>query len=332
MNKTTAKKEQAVPCVTDLATVDWQPARNGFGTGLVEAGRANSNVVALSADLTESIRIEAFSKEFPAQFVEIGVAEQNMMGIAAGLALSGKIPFVASYAVFNPGRNWDQLRVSVVYSQANVKIIGAHAGISVGPDGATHQALEDVAITRVLPDLVVVVPTDMIEARKAVHAIVSYNGPVYYRMGREKVATVTTEETPFVLGKANLLRGGSDVTICANGPLVYEALLAAEQLEKAGISAEVLAVHTVKPLDSEAILKSVRKTSAMVTAEEAQVTGGLGGAIAELLGENHPVPMQRIGVKDRFGESGKPDELMDAYGLRAKDILKAAQAVHKRKK
>jgi transketolase len=320
-----------VPSITDLAKAEMVPTRNGFGEGLLEAGAANKNVLALCADLTESIRIEAFAKAYPAQYVELGVAEQNMMGMAAGLALSGKIPFIASYAVFNPGRNWDQLRVSVAYSQANVKIVGAHAGISVGPDGATHQALEDVAITRVLPDLMVVVPTDAIEAKKAVLALVAHKGPVYIRFGRDKVPTVTTLETPFVLGKANLLREGTDVTICANGPLVYEALLAAEILKKAKISAEVIAVPTVKPLDGATILESVKKTGAVVSAEEAQITGGLGGAIAEFTSENFPVPMKRIGVEDRFGESGSPSELMDKYGLRAVNIVEAAKKVIKMK-
>jgi transketolase len=253
------------------------------------------------------------------------------MGIAAGLALSGKVPFVASYAVFNPGRNWDQLRVSVCYSEANVKVVGAHAGISVGPDGATHQALEDVAITRVLPNLTVVVPTDIHEARKATIALAEHVGPCYIRFGRENIATITTEETPFILGKANLFREGKDVTICANGALVYEALLAAEQLASIGIEAEVLAVHTVKPLDAEAITRSVKKTGAVVTAEEAQVNGGLGSAVAELVGETCAAPLRRIGVLDTFGESGKPNELMDAYGLRASNIVAAVKEVIKRK-
>jgi transketolase len=318
-----------VPCIADLSKPEMQPTRAGFGEGLVAVGATNPNVVALCADLTESIRIEPFAKAYPQRFVEIGVAEQNMMGVAAGMALEGKIPFVASYAVFNPGRNWDQLRVSVVYSEANVKIIGAHAGISVGPDGATHQALEDVAITRVLPGLVVIAPTDMIEARKMVAAVVDYQGPVYIRFGREKNPVVTTEETPVVIGKANLLREGADATICANGPLVYEALLAAEQLAKKGITCDVLAVHTVKPLDEAAILASAKKTGCVVTAEEAQVAGGLGGAIAEFLGETYPVPVVKVGVQDRFGESGKPDELMDAYGLRAKDIAAAVTRARK---
>ena len=321
---------KVVPHVADLSKAELLPTRNGFGEGLLEAGKMDKRVLALCADLTESIRMEAFMKELPGQFVEIGVAEQNMMGIAAGLALSGKIPFVASYAVFNPGRNWDQLRVSVAYSQANVKVIGAHAGISVGPDGATHQALEDVAITRAIPDLVVIVPTDMHEAHKVVAAVVEYHGPVYIRFGREKIPTVTTADTPFEIGKANLFREGTDVTICANGPMVYEALMAAEALAKEGVSAEVFAVPTVKPLDPS-LKDSLMKTGALVTAEEAQITGGLGGALAEFAGENCPVPLERIGVRDRFGESGKPDELMDAYGLRAKDIIKAAHNVIKRK-
>ncbi len=225
-----------VPQIKDITAAEMVPTRNGFGEGLLEVGKDNPNVLALCADLTESIRIEAFAKAYPKQYIEIGVAEQNMMGIAAGLALSGKIPFVASYAVFNPGRNWDQLRVSVVYSEANVKIIGAHAGISVGPDGATHQALEDIAITRVLPGLMVVVPTDAIEAKKAVAAVVAYKGPVYIRFGRDKVATVTTTETPFILGKANLYRLGKHVTICANGTMVYEALKAADLLAELTIA------------------------------------------------------------------------------------------------
>lgn len=321
-----------VPIIADLSKAELVPTRNGFGEGLLEVGQANRNVLALCADLTESVRMEPFAKACPEQFIEVGVAEQNLMGIAAGLALSGKIPFIASYAVFNPGRNWDQLRVSVAYSQANVKIIGAHAGISVGPDGATHQALEDVAITRVLPELTVVVPTDAVEAKKVVKAVTEHVGPVYIRFGRDKVPTITVPETPFVIGKANLLCEGADVTIFANGPLVYEALVAAETLAKSKISVEVYAVPTVKPLDVAAIVGSVQKTGACVTAEEAQVTGGLGGAIAELLGEKCPVPVIRVGVADRFGESGTPNELMDKYGLRAVNIVTAAKAALKLKK
>jgi transketolase len=321
-----------VPRVGDLEKVEMEMPRAGFGEGLVEAGRENKNVFALCADLTDSIKISAFAKEFPGQFVEIGVAEQNMMGIAAGLALTGKIPFVASYAVFNPGRNWDQLRVSVAYSEANVKIVGAHAGLSVGPDGATHQALEDIAIVRALPNMTVIVPSDIHETRKAVHAMVAHQGPVYIRFGRDKQPTITTPETPFVIGKANLMRKGKHLTICANGAMVYEALKAAEILATKRIDVEVLAVHTVKPLDSQAILESAKKTRAVITAEEAQVNGGLGSAVAELLGENLPLPLHRIGVRDRFGESGKADELMKAHGLLAADIVEAAIALVKRKR
>lgn len=326
-----ASMSKVVPQVSNLRDVQYLPTRDGFGEGLVAVGRVNTRVIALSADLTESIRMEAFAKALPNQFIEVGVAEQNLIGIASGLALSGKIPFASSYAVFNPGRNWDQLRIAV-YSDANLKIVGAHAGISVGPDGATHQALEDVALTRVLPGLMVVVPVDAEEAKKAVAALVKHIGPVYLRLGREKVPTITTTQTPFVLGKANLFREGEDITIIANGSLVYESLLAAQALAEKKVSCEVLEVHTVKPLDEATILTSVKKTGAVVTAEEAQIAGGLGGAVAEFLGENHPVPLERIGVKDRFGESGKPDELMDAYGLRAKNIQDAVRRVLHRKK
>lgn len=320
-----------VPQISNLDKAEMLMARVGFGEGLLETGTADERVVALCADLTDSIKISAFAEAFPDRFIELGVAEQNMMGVAAGMALSGKIPFVASYAVFNPGRNWDQLRVSVAYSQANVKIIGAHAGLSVGPDGATHQALEDIAITRVIPNLVVITPTDYLEAKKAVQAIVKYDGPVYMRFGRDKSAVVTTPETPFVIGKANLFKEGTDITICANGQLAYEALKAVEVLQKKKISAELLVFHTIKPLDEKALLESVKKTGAVITAEEAQVSGGLGGAIAEFLGENHPVPLERIGVKDTFGESGTAGELMDKYGLRTINIVEAAMRVIKRK-
>jgi transketolase len=320
------------PLIADLAAAEMVPTRNGFGEGLLEAGKADRNVLALCADLTESIRMEAFRKALPDQFLELGVAEQNMMGVGAGLALTGKIPFVASYAVFNPGRNWDQLRVSVAYSQANVKVVGAHAGISVGPDGATHQALEDVAIVRALPEMTVIVPTDAVEAKKAVQAMATMQGPMYIRFGRDKVPTITLPETPFEIGKAYLYREGTDVTIFANGPLLHEALLAVELLKKRKVSAEVIAVPTVKPLDVATIVASLKKTGAAVTAEEAQINGGLGSAIAETAGEQYPAPVVRVGVKDTFGESGTTAELMDAYGLRAANIVEAALAAIKLKK
>ena len=307
-------------------------ARLGFGEALLQAGKDNTNVVALCADLTDSIKVNLFAKAFPNRYFEMGVAEQNMMGIAAGLALAGKIPFIASYAVFNPGRNWDQLRVSVCYSQANVKIIGAHAGLSVGPDGATHQALEDIAITRALPDLTVIVPTDITETRKVISAAVAHVGPVYIRFGRDTVPTVTLPDVPFEIGRAYVLEEGTDVTLLANGAQVYEALVAAKTLKERGIFAEVISVPTVKPLDHQTIVASLKKTGAAVTVEEAQIIGGLGSAIAELAGEHCPVPLKRIGMQDRFGESGTPAELFKAFGINAETIVESAQVVIKRKK
>jgi transketolase len=272
-----------------------------------------------------------FAKASPQRFFEIGVAEQNMAGIAAGMALAGKIPFMASYAAFSPGRNFDQIRVSIAYSQNNVKVIGAHGGISVGPDGATHQMLEDVAMMRALPNMVVLVPADYDQAYLATLAAANHIGPVYIRLSREKTAKVTTSKTPFKIGQANLYREGKDITIIANGTLVYEALLAAEELGQKGIEAEVIDCYSVKPLDEYTILKSAAKTRAVVTAEEAQVNGGLGGAIAELLSENLPTPLQRIGVLDRFGESGQANELMHSFGLTKKDIMNACVNVLERK-
>ncbi len=302
--------------------------RDGYGQGLVRLGESNKNVVVLCGDLTESTRSLAFADQFPKRFFEIGVAEQNMMGIAAGLALSGKVPFVSSYAVFNPGRNWDQFRVSVCYSQANVKVAGAHAGISVGPDGATHQALEDIAITRVLPELTVIVPCDSIETKKA--TIASANdvvGPVYLRFGREKSPVVTTEESTFIIGKAEILREGSDATIVACGILVYEALVASEKLSKQGINVEVINSHTIKPLDGATIVGSLQKTGALVTAEEHQVAGGMGSAILEVSSQFFPVPTVMVGIQNRFGESGKPEELLEKYGLKSTNIVEAVKKV-----
>lgn len=308
------------------ADAELKGIRDGFGLGLVEVARLDPRVVVLSADLTESIRLEGFAKEFPERFVELGVAEQNMAGVAAGLALSGKVPFIASYAVFNPGRNWDQLRVSICYSQANVKVIGAHAGISVGPDGATHQALEDLAITRVLPDLLVLAPTDFEEARKAVHAMVAHEGPVYVRFGREKTPQVTTEKTPFALGKVQVLKAGKDVTVLACGAQVHDALRAAELLKKR-TSVEVLAVSTIKPLDSKAILTSAKKTGRVVVVEEHQVTGGLGGAVCELLSQHCPVPVRLLGVPDTFGESGSAAQLLEKFSLTPQGVVGAIEEV-----
>lgn len=301
--------------------------RDGFGEALLELGGNNPNVVALTADLSESTRVEAFAKKFPERFIECGVAEQNMMGMAAGLALSGKIPFVSSYAVFSPGRNWDQFRVSVCYSNANVKVIGAHAGISVGADGATHQALEDLAITRVLPNLVVVSPGDYEETKKVVKAAAAWPGPVYIRFGREKTPVFTTVETPFEIGKANKLIEGKEVTIFATGSLVYKALEVAKELG----NCEVINVHTLKPLDTETVVASAKKTRAVVTVEEHQIIGGLFGAVAECLGQNYPVPIEVVGMPNSFGESGKPEELLEKYGMGTKDIRAAVQKVLARK-
>ncbi len=312
-------------------TAERIPTRNGYGDALVELGAVDSNVVVLTGDLAESTRANLFEKKFPERFLECGIAEQNMMGVAAGLALAGKVPFVSSYAVFVPGRNWDQLRVSVCYGNANVKVAGAHAGISVGPDGATHQALEDLAITRVLPNLVVIVPCDYEETRKCTLAVAKYVGPCYFRFAREKTLVMTTKETPFEIGKAYVCREGKDVTIAACGPLLAEALVAAEELRAAGIEAEVLNCHTLKPFDETTLVKSVKKTGACVTVEEHQIIGGLHGAVCETLGRNCPAPVEAVGMPNSFGESGEPEELLAKYGMKAKDVVAAVKKVVKRK-
>ncbi len=305
--------------------------RDGFGKGLVELGKTNPDVVALTGDLVESTRVLEFAEAYPERFIEMGVAEQNMAGVAAGLSFAGKIPFMTSYAVFSPGRNWDQIRVSICYSMANVKIVGAHAGISVGPDGATHQALEDVAITRVLPNMVVVVPTDNIEAKKATLAIAGHKGPCYIRFGREKTPVITSDETPFELGKGVKILNGDDVIIIANGQMVYRALQAAKRLHEKGTSVGVINMHTVKPIDKKAIIDAAERAGAIVTAEEHQINGGLGGAVAEVLADHHPVPMERVAILDTFGESGDPNILMEHYHLGVDDIINAVLKVKTRK-
>ncbi|MFA5129785.1 MAG: transketolase C-terminal domain-containing protein [Patescibacteria group bacterium] len=307
------------------------PTRNGYGEALIELGKKNSNVVVLTGDLAESTRVENFGKQFPDQFIECGVAEQNMMGVAAGLALGGKIPFVSSYAVFVPGRSWDQLRVSVCYSNSNVKIAGAHSGISVGPDGATHQALEDIAITRVLPNLTVLVPCDAEETRKCTLAAAKMVGPVYFRFARSATPVITTKETPFEIGKSYLCTTGTDVTIAACGPLLYEALIAAKQLHTKGIAAEVINCHTIKPFDEKTLIDSVKKTGCCVTVEEHQITGGLFGVVSETLGRNLPAPIEPVGMPNHFGESGEPDELLAKYGMKVKDVVEAVLRVIRRK-
>jgi transketolase len=302
-----------------------EPNRKGFGRGLLEAGKHDSNVVAACADLTESTQMHLFKDAFPERFIEIGVAEQNLVTVGSGLAAIGKIPFVSSYAAFSPGRNWEQIRTTICLNDQPVKIIGSHAGVSVGPDGATHQMLEDIAIMRALPNMVVIAPGDSIEAEKATILLARDKRPNYMRLAREATPIMTTAETPFEIGGAYVYDEGTDVTIISTGVMTYQALMAAEQLYKEGIDAEVIHCPTIKPLDAATILKSVRKTRRVVTVEEHQITGGLGGAIAEFLGEHFPVPMRRVGVKDRFGESGKPEELYEHFGLTSKHI---ALAIH----
>ncbi len=303
------------------------PIRNGYGKGLVLAAENDERIVALCADLTESTRTEEFKNKFPERFVEIGVAEQNLASVASGMAAAGKIPFITSYATFSPGRNWEQIRTTICYNDQPVKIIGSHAGISVGPDGATHQALEDMAITRALPNMVVICPADEIEAKKATLAIAENGKPSYLRLSRDKVATITTEETPFKIGKAEVFYEGTDVTVIACGQMVYKALQAAEELSTNKISVRVINCHTIKPLDKETILKAAEETGAIVTVEEHQVTGGLGGAVAELISQHFPVPIKIIGIEDQFGESGKTDELLEKFGLTKAVIIKGITQV-----
>jgi transketolase len=312
--------------------VKQEPIRAGFGRGLLEAGRKDVNIVALCADLTASTKMDAFAKSYPERFVEVGVAEQNLVTVASGMALAGKIPFVSSYAAFSPGRNWEQIRTTICLNQTNVKIIGSHAGVSVGPDGATHQMLEDIALMRVLPNMTVIVPCDAVEAEKATRAIASTPGAAYLRLAREKSPVVTTERTPFKLGKAQILRLGKDITIVACGLMVYQALKAAEMLSDHGIEAEVINAAVIKPLDSVTIAASARKTGAVLTAEEGQIAGGLGGAVAEALAETYPVPLSRVGMRDRFGESGAPDELLEHFELTAPHLAARAKELIKRKK
>jgi len=314
--------------------IDQKPTRDGYGDGLLVAGEENSNVVVLCADLTESTRSEAFSKKYPERFFEVGVAEQNMATIAAGLGVSGKIPFISSYATFSPGRNWEQIRTTISYNDSNVKIAGHHAGISVGPDGATHQAIEDIATMRVMPNMKVIVPCDAIEAKKATVAAAKIWGPVYLRFAREKTPIMTTEETEFIPGRAEIFWESPkpQVAIIGCGPLLHNALLAARDLEKEKISVIVINSHTVKPLDDKTILGAAKKCGAVVTVEEHQVIGGLGGAVAELLSKNIPTPIEFIGMQNTFGESGNPNDLIEKYEMDVASIKKAVKKVIKRKK
>jgi transketolase len=308
------------------------PTRNGFGEGLIEAGSRNRDVLGICADLSESTRFEGFRKAHPQQYIEIGVSEQMLVALAGGLASVGKIPWIASYAMFNPGRSWEQVRTIMALNQTNVKIAGAHAGVSVGPDGATHQAIEDIAIMRVIPHMIVVVPCDAVQTKKATLAISEAWGPTYLRFGREKSAVITTDETPFEIGRAQTFREGSDVAIVACGILVYNALVAADRLARSGIECRVVNNHTVKPMDEVAILDAARTCGAVVTVEEHQRQAGMGSRVAEILAENEPTPIEFVGVEDRFGQSGDPAELIEHYGMGAGAIEEAVRRVLRRKK
>jgi transketolase len=301
-----------------------ESTRKGFGRGLLEAGKIDENVVALCADLTESTNMHLFAEAFPERFIDVGVAEQNLVTVGSGLAAMGKIPFVSSYAAFSPGRNWEQIRTTIALNNQPVKIVGSHAGISVGPDGATHQMLEDMALMRALPNMVVMAPADSIEAQKMTLAIAQDKRPNYMRLARNDTPVVTTPETPFQIGRAYVFRKGKDISLISTGTMTYHALVAAAALYKDGIHAEVIHVPTIKPIDHAVILGSAERTRHVVTVEEAQINGGLGGAVAELLGENLPTPMIRVGMNDRFGESGEPQELLKHFGLSANHIAMTA--------
>lgn len=305
--------------------------RFGFGEALVELGEKDPKIFVLGADTVSSVAINGFQEKFPDRFINVGIAETNMIGMAAGLAAAGFIPFAATYGVFASGRPWEQIRTTVCYSDLNVKIGGSHSGLMVGPDGATHQALEEIAIMRCLPKMTVISPCDLIETKKAVLACAYYKGPVYIRYGRESIPIITKQETPFEIGKANVLREGGDIAIFACGTMVYESLMAAEILEEKGIKARVINMHTVKPIDEKAIVEAAAECGAVVTAEEHQIAAGFGSAIAEVIVKNKPVPMEFVGINDTFGESGEPMELIKKFGLKDVNIAEAAQKVLKRK-
>lgn len=313
--------------------VDMIPIRQGFGEGLLKAGEEDKNVVALCADLTDSTKMNLFKERFPERFVEIGVAEQNLATVASGMAAMGKIPYVSSYAMFSPGRNWEQIRTTIAYNDQHVIIAGSHAGVSVGPDGGTHQAIEDMAIMRVIPNMIVVSPCDAIEAKKATIALKDAKSPAYIRLAREKTPIMTTEDTPFEIGKGQIVflpeSGLAEIGIIATGALVHKAIMTAKELEKEGRKVKVLNISTIKPLDTEAVIALAREAKKIVTVEEHQVAGGLGSAVAECLAENYPVPMRFIGVHDKFGQSGTPEELIAHYGMEVKDILKVSKELLK---
>jgi transketolase len=306
--------------------------RSGFGAGLLEAGRINDNVVALCADLTGSLKMDAFKKEFPHRFFQVGIAEANMMGLAAGLTIGGKIPFTGTFANFSTGRVYDQIRQSIAYSHKNVKICASHAGLTLGEDGATHQILEDIGMMKMLPGMTVIVPCDYYQTKAATLALVNHHGPAYLRFGRPSWPVFTEPDRPFIIGKADVMIEGNDVSIFACGHMVWQAIEAEALLAAQGIQAEVINIHTIKPLDKEAILRSVEKTGCVVTCEEHQINGGLGDSIAQVLAHYRPTPMEMVAVNDSFGESGTPMQLLKKYGLAPENIVQAAQKVLARKK
>ena len=317
--------------INDYVSTDSKDTRSGFGDGLTELGRENENVVALCADLTGSLKMNAFQNENPDRFYQVGIAEANMIGLAAGMTIGGKIPFTGTFANFSTGRVYDQIRQSVAYSNKNVKICASHAGLTLGEDGATHQILEDIGMMKMLPNITVIAPCDYNQTKAATKAIADFEGPVYLRFGRPKVANFTDPNEPFVIGKAQLLAEGTDVTIIANGHLVWKGIEAAKALSAKGVSVEVINIHTIKPLDNEAILKSVAKTKAVVTAEEHMENGGLGESVSSLLSRELPTPIEMVAVQDTFGESGAPDELLEKYGLSSESIITATEKVLARK-
>ena len=317
--------------LTDIQVTGNKDTRSGFGDGILEAARENENIVALTADLAGSLKLNSFIKEFPERFIQCGIAEANMMGIAAGLTIGGKIPFTTTFANFSTGRVYDQIRQSIAYSGKNVKICASHAGLALGEDGATHQILEDIGMMKMLPGMTVIVPADYNQTKAATKAIAKHKGPVYLRFGRP-VWPIFTKEEDFVIGKAQQLSEGKDISIFACGHLVWIAIEAGKILEAKGVSVEIINIHTIKPLDSEAVLASIKKTGCAVTAEEHNIFGGLGDSIAQVAAKNWPVPIEYIGTNDTFGESGKPSELLVKYGLDAEHIVAAAEKVMARKK
>lgn len=315
----------------EFKVLDQKDTRSGFGAGLLEAGKRDPNVVALCADLTGSLKMDAFKNEFPERFFQAGIAEANMIGLAAGLATGGKIPYTGTFANFSTGRVYDQIRQSVAYSGKNVKICASHAGLTLGEDGATHQILEDIGLMKMLPGMTVICPCDYNQTKAATLAIANHSGPVYLRFGRPKWPVFTSPDEPFVIGKAQILNEGTDVSIFCTGHLVWKSIQAGYALAEKGISAEIINIHTIKPLDEEAVLRSVRKTKCVVTAEEHQINGGLGDSIAQLLARNLPSPIEMVAVMDSFGESGKPEELMVKYGIDTPNVIAAAEKAISRK-